>query len=310
MDSEKLLILLGLGAIGYLCTTNMNEDDEESRYLQRQYIPQSECYFPESGNSNNTCSGPKINYQNDFPSMETIEQNVSPLSYGNMVQENYVPSDYTTVGAYSKGSSEIPVYDETTGKIGLPVGDMTDVAAGEDNKYIYDRTIGTIGFTSTKIGGRRRGVADYIRGDLPILPDRNPSFQVSPDILNTLLDGALGNQNALASGPAIPLNKVSTPSAPQVVADDEDSGAPKMQVLRKVVKGGQELGACDDELPGYEQCIENTLYNYRNPVTGQREQPTMEELKYFWGLKTLTQATQYGGTGIPINVPKSLSGSG
>jgi hypothetical protein len=55
---------------------------------------------------------------------------------------------------------------------------MTDMSAGENNKYIYDRTIGTIGFTSTKIGGRRRGQAYYVRGYSAIVPDNSPWFQV------------------------------------------------------------------------------------------------------------------------------------
>ena len=67
----------------------------------------------------------------------------------------------------------------------------------QNNKYVYDRTIGTIGFTSTKIGGRRRGQADYVRGDLAIIPDKNSHFQVSADPLNSLLQGAMNTSNGI-----------------------------------------------------------------------------------------------------------------
>ena len=320
MDSEKLLILLGLGAIGYLCTSSMNDDDEsEYKKQRREYVQQNECYFPESGNSNNNCvTGPIISYQNDFPSMQTVEQNVSPLAYGNMVQENFVNSDYVNLGAYSQGAETIPTYDENTGKVSLPVGDMTDVAAGEDNKYIYDRTIGTIGFTSTKIGGRRRGMADYIRGDLSILPDRNPSFQVSPDVSNTLLEGALGNQNALAAVPPqsiINIPTSSTASAPATA--EEDDGLVQGQAMRRVVVRGAEVGQCDDEVYGpgkpnenrvaYADCLYNKLKAHLQK-TGQ--QPSMEELKYVEDLRNYGVTTSYSGAGTGIVVPESLKGTG
>ena len=211
---EKLLILLGLGAIGYLAATNFSEDDETNEiqnirtfdnqpqqpiYQQPIYqqppINYNESYFPTSGVSN---PSPSISYTN-YPSEKAFENtNVSPLGYGQMVQENF-SSDYIPLGKYKENPDQIPVYDETTGTVGLPVADMTDLSAGENNKYIYDRTIGSIGFTSTKIGGRRRGQADYVRGDLAIMPDSSPWFQVSSDPANSLLQGSMNVSNGIGS---------------------------------------------------------------------------------------------------------------
>lgn len=129
-------------------------------------------------------------------------QNATPLNFSEMaggVQEDYHGSEYELIKNYNTGSQNIPVYNESDGHIGLPVPDMTDISAGENNKYVYDRTIGTIGFTSTKIGGRRRGQADYIRGDLPIIPDENSNFQVSADPLNTLMVGAMNQSNGIGN---------------------------------------------------------------------------------------------------------------
>jgi hypothetical protein len=120
----------------------------------------------------------------------------SPLGFSTMAggsKEEYNTglSDYSELGDYDSGSQNIPVFNESDYQVGLPVPDMTDISAGENNKYVYDRTIGTIGFTSTKIGGRRRGQADYLRGDLAIIPDKNTNFQVSADVVNTLMEGAM-----------------------------------------------------------------------------------------------------------------------
>ena len=221
-----------------------------------------------------------------------MNENVSPVSYGQMVQENF-SSDYIDLKEYGDNPDQIPVYNEKTGNVGLPVADMTDIAAGEDNKYIYDRTIGSIGFTSTKIGGRRRGQADYIRGDLPILPDRSPWFQVSPDINNVLLDGALGNQNSLgAQAPPAP-KEATTAAKPKMQAMQTDSSSskkPRMQAMRTVVneETGQELGQCDDEKPDYIDCVYATFKK-----TGR--QPTMSELKRMYALQQETMNKKYGG---------------
>ena len=130
----------------------------------------------------------------------------SPLGFSTMAggskegynfENNSGLSDYVELKNFDSGSQNIPIYNELDGQVGLPVPDMTDISAGENNKYVYDRTIGTIGFTSTKIGGRRRGQADYVRGDLAIIPDRNTNFQVSADPLNSLQLGAMNQSNGI-----------------------------------------------------------------------------------------------------------------
>jgi hypothetical protein len=128
------------------------------------------------------------------------QQQVSPLMFGTMVSnEPYIESDYIEMKDYTANPDGIKVYNEKDDTIGLPVTDMTDVSAGENNKYIYDRTIGTIGFTSTKIGGRFRGQADYIRGDLGIVPDKTGWFQVPSDPANKLMVGAINQSNGIGS---------------------------------------------------------------------------------------------------------------
>jgi Family of unknown function (DUF5850) len=199
------------------CENEYDSDDNEYEYKRQHYnrIPEmtSECYGCGDSSMSSTPTPmpekyvPPANYstenynggqtsnanvvvQSESYELPASEHYASPLSFSAMAggypKENYVDnhagnSDYLELGGYSEGSQNIPVYDEKSGQIGLPVPDMTDISAGENNKYVYDRTIGTIGFTSTKINGRRRGVADFIRGDLPIIPDQNPSFSVSAD---------------------------------------------------------------------------------------------------------------------------------
>jgi len=285
---EKLLILLGLGAIGYLAATNLNEDDEdcyenhnhhtEDGLIYMNQPTSEETYLPNMSNTS-----PSISYTN-YP-MIPSNTNVSPLGFGQMVniKEDYVPSDYINLKEYSDNPDQIPVYDETSGNVGLPVSDMTDM--GADNKYIYDRTLGSIGFTSTKIGGRRRGQADYIRGDLPILPDRGAWFQVSPDITNTLLDGALGNQQALG-GQAATGNQESSVKE-NYYQDKKQKG--QHRAMRTVeLEGGQVIGECDDELANYEDCIYDTFKK-------KNLQPTMAELKRMFSLQQQTQNSKFSG---------------
>lgn len=261
---EKLLILLGLGTIAYLASSNDDDNDCGSDEIDydtfRNNVPQQYDYFnelyetpsqqPQKLQYNQpTCGKSSLQYYNE--QFEQPQQNTSPLCFGNMVQENYIPSDYETISTYNDNNSgiPIPVYDEKSGNV-LPVCDMTDMAAGEDNKYIYDRTIGSIGFTSTKIGGRRRGQADYIRGDLPILPDQGAWFQVSADVTNTLLDGALNVSNGIGNNPE------PTPT-PTPAPSSGSSG--RMQAIRMSAKGQ----ACDDEKLSpleLEKCMRDELY--------------------------------------------------
>jgi hypothetical protein len=271
---EKLLILLGLGSILYLATSNSDDNDcdndddnnDEINYdTFRRNVPQQYDYFNEFYESNSKrpvesfqqCGqqdNQMMNVQYNKPPVENFvhQQNESPLLFGNMVQENYIPSDYHSMNDYNSNDSgiAIPVYDEKSGNV-LPIGDMTDMAAGENNKYIYDRTIGSIGFTSTKIGGRRRGQADYIRGDLPILPDKGAWFQVSADVTNTLLDGALNVSNGIGNN---------NPEPTPVPTSSGGGSRPGAQfAIRKSQKGND----CDDELLTpleLEKCLRDDLY--------------------------------------------------
>lgn len=273
---EKLLILLGLGSILYLATSNSEDNDcdnddrdrDEINYdTFRRNVPQQYDYFNEFYETNQQECGQdnKMNVQYNRPPVESFQyqQNESPLFFGNMVQENYIPSDYHTMKDYNVNDSgiDIPVYDEKSGNA-LPVGDMTDMAAGENNKYIYDRTIGSIGFTSTKIGGRRRGQADYIRGDLPILPDKGSWFQVSPDVTNTLLDGALNISNGIGNN-----NPDPTPAP-------TSGGSSRSRALRAVSALGQ---FCDDNLPPLEleKCLRDELYTRQS----EGQSISMKDLK-------------------------------
>lgn len=276
---EKLLILLGIGAIGILAATNFNDDDDDDDIEQEQ-----PCHHRNYDNI--FVQQPRENFNSISYSPKIDITDVSPLNYGQMVQENF-SSDYIGLKEYGDNPDQIPVYDEKSGNVGLPVSDMTDIGAGEDNKYIYDRTIGSIGFTSTKIGGRRRGQADYIRGDLPILPDRSPWFQVSPDINNVLLDGALGNQNSLG-GQAPPTP--TAPPAPSASSSSGDKKKPRMQAMRTVVneQTGQVIGQCDDEKADYIDCVYDTFKK-------SGRQPTMNELKRMYSLQQETKNKKYGG---------------
>jgi len=301
-----MLILLGLGAIGYLAATNLNNDDDddchENRHRGYGYnesfvnpsppsppsIPH-EQYFPTSGVSNNN---PSVSYQN-YPSMDVSHNsNVSPLSYGQMVQENFVQNDYINVDSINKNPNQIPVYNEQSGNVGLPVSDMTDMSAGDNNKYIYDRTIGTIGFTSTKIGGRRRGQADYVRGDLAIVPDRSSWFQVSSNPSESLMKGALRNENALSSRPRSPSSPVSKRGSTK--SSTKSSGKGKMQAMRTVARDGQVLGECDDEKPDYLDCIYDS---YKKKGLS----PTYDELMEYDRLQKETYAKRNGGLGQALN---------
>jgi len=190
MIDEKLLILLGLGFAGAMATAVAYQDAEEEEYDAGL----NENYY-NTGISNDTI----INY--DIP--KTKQHDVSPLEFGSMVgkqpiKEQYVPSDYVHLDDITKNPNKIQVYNASNDTIGLPIGDMTDVGAAESNKYIYDRTIGTIGFTSTKIGARQRDGADKIRGDLPIIPNKTGWFQTAADPSTALLLGAMNVNNGIA----------------------------------------------------------------------------------------------------------------
>jgi len=227
-NNSNNMLLFGAVAIGILglcglysmnseeCNNNdeYDDDDEYNKYdgynrqMNRSCMVENYC---NSGNSVETTMPPppiqpesyvpppfRHNRQEHFEHEE--DSSLSPLGFGTMAggtTEEYIGSDYKELSEYDEGSQNIPIFNEMDGQVGLPVPDMTDISAGENNKYVYDRTIGTIGFTSTKIGGRRRGQADYVRGDLAIIPDKNSHFQVSADPLNSLLQGAMNASNGI-----------------------------------------------------------------------------------------------------------------
>jgi hypothetical protein len=145
-------------------------------------------------------SQPMVDYYNQ-PAAMPASKEYSPLMFSQLVSsEPYIESDYINMKEYTQNPDGIKVYNEKNDTIGLPVTDMTDISPGENNKYVYDRTIGTIGFTSTKIGGRSRGNADYIRGDLAIVPNKNTGwFQTSSDPANKLMVGAINQANGIGN---------------------------------------------------------------------------------------------------------------
>lgn len=187
MIDEKLLVLLGLGVAGVLVSAAAYQNDEDDCFQDEGYC--------DTGISNNTI----INY--DIPKQK--QKDVSPLEFGSMVggnsiKEPYVNSDYIILDDYQKNPDKIKVYNPVNDTVSLPVGDMTDVGVAENNKYIYDRTIGNAHFTSTKIGLFRAKNSDKIRGDLPIIPNKTGWFQTSADPATDLTLGAMNVNNGIA----------------------------------------------------------------------------------------------------------------
>lgn len=213
---DEIMLLLGCGLTALLVTNACssmyeNESDDENEYdgrRGRKYSMRRNRY--EDCEGYNGCSSstpmppapvPQEKFSVDYYSADTKPKEpstYSPLMFGGMVtNEPYIESDYIPMKQYLDNPDDIKTYNEKDGSVGLPVTDMTSVSAGENNKYIYDRTIGTIGFTSTKIGGRFRGQADYIRGDIAVLPDKTGWFQVSSDPANKLMLGAMNVANGI-----------------------------------------------------------------------------------------------------------------
>ena len=215
---DELLVLLGCGLTALLVTNactpmfkdTTSEDEFSDGYMRRQQQQRRRSYEMEEGY--NGCGGdmrqegysgcgggtPVVDYYNQ-PATVPDSQYYSPLMFSQLVSsEPYIESDYINMKEYTQNPDGIKVYNEKNDTIGLPVTDMTDISPGENNKYVYDRTIGTIGFTSTKIGGRSRGNADYIRGDLAIVPNKNTGwFQTSSDPANKLMVGAINQANGI-----------------------------------------------------------------------------------------------------------------
>lgn len=221
---DELLVLLGCGLTALLVTNactpmfkdTTSEDEFSDAYMKRQQRRrryEMEGYsgcggdmrqegYGGCGGSSMPPSQPMVDYYTQ-PAPATVAPggDYSPLMFSQMVSnEPYIESDYIDMKAYTQNPDGIKVYNEKNDTIGLPVTDMTDISPGENNKYVYDRTIGTIGFTSTKIGGRSRGNADYIRGDLAIVPNKNTGwFQTSSDPANKLMVGAINQANGIGN---------------------------------------------------------------------------------------------------------------
>ena len=214
MDN-KLLLLGLIGLTGVFVAANLSNDDDDDyeedneSNAVRNIFPVRESYYNPGTASVPPSITSGMTTQTSFPQQprqQPIEQPMtSPLDFATMVEnfenvhENYDDGGGHYPSYHDKLTTGYPLSVDDMQGSSLPVGDMTDTNVAENNKYIYDRTIGTIGFTSTKIGGRRRGQADYVRGDLAIIPDKNALFQVSADPINTLLKGALNSSSAIGS---------------------------------------------------------------------------------------------------------------
>ena len=235
---DELIVLLGCGLTALLVTNacssmyNKNDDDDEHEYsdgyqrrqqmkMNNQFEGYSNCSSSSSDMMPSAPQAVSVDYYNEHATAPEVPYMFSPLMFSKMVtNEPYIESDYIEMKDYIDNPDGIKVYNEKDGSVGLPVTDMTDISAGENNKYVYDRTIGTIGFTSTKIGGRTRGLADHIRGDLPIVPNKDSGwFQTSSDPANKLVRGAMNVENGIGqsfakpktgSGGAYALGSVST----------------------------------------------------------------------------------------------------
>ena len=224
---EKLVLLLGLGIAGIVISSNCFKDKEDvdtdgmqQRYNERRQQPMynNEEYYTQQKAGG--CSSCNVQYSAPQPN-NVVSSNVSPLNFSTMVnnsgstKENYAGNglnDYIPLSSYDDNPDKVMVYNSATDSVSLPVTDMTDLSAADNSKYIYDRTIGSLAWTSTKINGRRRSGGDLIRGDLPIIPDSNPMFQVSADPANTLVLGALNIQNGISqTAPTASTVQLATP---------------------------------------------------------------------------------------------------
>jgi hypothetical protein len=215
---DEIMLLLGCGLTALLVTNACssmyeNESEDENDFDGRRSSRRASRRMKYDDCEGYDCSSPmmppapaavpKEKFSVDYYTANTKPtESISPLMFGGMVtNEPYIESDYIAMKKYTDNPDGIKTYNEKDGSVGLPVTDMTSVSAGENNKYVYDRTIGTIGFTSTKIGGRFRGQADFIRGDLPVIPDKTGWFQVSSDPANKLLLGAMNVENGIGMTP-------------------------------------------------------------------------------------------------------------
>ena len=247
---DELMILLGCGLTALLvtnaCSSMYENEDSDDEFGESRTRRRSKSRYDCEGFSSCDSGYPSyeavdmplptpaekfsVDYYNE-PKAEQIPSALSPMMFSEMVSnEPYLESDYVDMKSYLENPDGIKVYNEKDGSIGLPVTDMTSISAGENNKYVYDRTIGTIGFTSTKIGGRFRGQADYIRGDIPVIPNKTGWFQVSSDPANKLMLGAMNVANGIGQAPAVAQKKSGAQFALSAVKASPDD---PFAVLRK-----------------------------------------------------------------------------
>jgi hypothetical protein len=174
----------------------------------------------------NTDYGAQIRYS--LPSTDKMATPCHPLTYGNMIKENYTKENYgcSSCGGGCRPSSCVakpaghhlaPTKTEYEKALenaqsggnqypevasALPVGDMTMMSTGEDGHQpiVYDRYI------YANRASRLRSQGDPIRGDLPIVPCASDWFRPSVHPTIDLHQGAMnvigGNQNETASAMA------------------------------------------------------------------------------------------------------------
>jgi len=151
--------------------------------------------------------GANINY--DIPSMKNLAVPADPLTFANMSRENFqgckagvgrgngslastktIPPPGYTASNYSDLQNALSGQTATSE---LPVGNMETVNAQGLADQVF--TVNTLMFSPQKT--RLRQQSDYIRGDLPIVPDscKTKWFNVS---VNPALDLNIGAMNIMA----------------------------------------------------------------------------------------------------------------
>lgn len=152
-------------------------------------------------------NGYGANIRYNLPDMKNMASPASPLNFANMAKEGYVPSCSGYGGVASGGMP--PASDPVNGVNSpdttymgqgnsLPIGSMTTLSAAGDPQQVqvYER------YMTANPRDRLFGRGDYIRGDLPVVPDKTGWFQVHPTVSTSLNPGALavlggiGNQTA------------------------------------------------------------------------------------------------------------------
>jgi hypothetical protein len=201
MDNKLMFGILGLVTGVALIANNVNnryseddyETDSDNEVVNESFSKKSHESFC---NSRFSSSSIPSNYGNGnidkkIPLISNDLRDASPLEFGTMIDDGQTIENFSQP-IYNTLQSGYNISDDNTP---LPVSDMTST---ENEKAIYDRIVGSIGFTTTKLGGRNK-VGDPIRGDIPIIPDFNPTFQVSARPQDQLTVGAMQINNGISS---------------------------------------------------------------------------------------------------------------